>query len=101
LEVLALEVFKNVTISDYPSGVRFFFDKVRTNVKGKNADPAGYGDDIGRYINSQTKVAEAVANFQTALDQCLRAEQLATNNDIRGAVESWRKLFSNYFPAYG
>lgn len=101
LEVLALEVFKNVTISDYPSGVRFFFDKVRTNVKAQNLDPAGYGDDIGRYINSQTKVAEAVAHFQTALDQSLRAEQLAKNNDIRGAVDTWRKVFSNYFPAYG
>jgi hypothetical protein len=61
LEVLALEVLNNVRITDFPSGVRFFFDKVRTNVRGKNLDPAGYGDDIGRYINSTAKVSEAVA----------------------------------------
>src|SRR5665213_162956 len=38
LEVLALEVLNNVRITDFSSGVRFFFDKVRTNVKGKNLD---------------------------------------------------------------
>jgi hypothetical protein len=101
IEVLALEVLHNVRITDFPSGVRFFFDKVRTNVKGKNLDPAGYGDDIGSYVNTQAKIAEAVAHFQTAHDQSLRAEQFAVRGDIRSSIEAWRKLFSNYFPAYG
>jgi hypothetical protein len=101
LEVLALEVLNNVKITDFPSGVRFFFDKVRTNVKGKNPDPAGYGDDIGRYINTPAKVTEAVAHIQAAHDQSLRAEQFAVRDDIRNSVEAWRKLFPGYFPAYG
>jgi hypothetical protein len=101
LEVLALEVLNNVKITDFPSGVRFFFDKVRTNVKGKNLDPAGYGDDIGSYINSLAKVEEAVRRLQTAHDQSLRAEQLAVRGQARESIEAWRKLFGNYFPSYG
>lgn len=101
IEVLALEVLNNVRISDFPSGVRFFFDKARFTVKGKNLDPAGYGDDIGSYINSQTKLAEAVSRFQGAHEQALRAEQLAVRGDIRGSIGAWQKLFGSYFPSYG
>ncbi len=101
LEVLALEVLNNVKITDFSSGIRFFFDKVRTNVRGKNLDPAGYGDDIGRYINSTAKVSEAISLFQAAHDQSIRAEQFAVRGDIRSSVDAWRKLFPGYFPAYG
>jgi hypothetical protein len=101
IEVLALEILNNVRITDFPSGVRFFFDKARFTVRGKNLDPAGYGDDIGSYINSQSKVAEAASRFQTAHEQSLRAEQLAARGDVRGSIEAWQKVFSTYFPAYG
>jgi hypothetical protein len=101
IEVLALEILNNVRITDFPSGVRFFFDRARSVVSGKNLDPAGYGDDVGSYINSPTKVAEAVSLLQTAHNQSLRAEQLAVRGDIRGSIEAWSKLFSNYFPGYG
>jgi len=30
LEVLAMQIFQGVTISDFPSGMRYFFDKGRT-----------------------------------------------------------------------
>jgi hypothetical protein len=101
IEVLALEILNNVRITDYSSGVRFFFDKARTMVKGKNLDPAGYGDDIGSYINNIAKVEEAVRRFQTAHDHALRAEQFAVRGQIRDSVDAWRRLFSDYFPAYG
>jgi hypothetical protein len=52
LEVLALQILNNVTISDFPSGVRYYFDKGRTVITQKNLDPAGYGDDLGKYIDS-------------------------------------------------
>jgi hypothetical protein len=65
LEVLALEALNNVRITDFPSGLRFFFDKTRALVKGKNPDPAGYGDDVGSYINTQAKLEEAVSRFTT------------------------------------
>lgn len=72
IEVLALQILGNVKISDFPSGVRYYFDKGRTVIKDKNLDPAGFGDDLGKYINTQQKVQEAVAKFELAYDRPLR-----------------------------
>jgi hypothetical protein len=101
LEVLALEVLNRVTISDLPSGARFFFDKGRSLIAGKTPDPAGYGDDIGAYINSQQAVLDAVARFQLAYDRAIKAEDYARRGYVREAVEMWTKIFGDYFPAYG
>lgn len=100
-EVLAQQIFENVRISDFPSGVRFFFDKARDLVTKKNPDPAGYGDDVGKYINTQEKVQESVAKFQSAYERALRAEDFARRDRIRDAVDTWRLVFGDYFPAYG
>ncbi len=100
VEVLALETFKNVTISDFPSGVRFFFDKARAAVRFKNLDPAGYGDDVGSYIGSQ-KVDEAAGKLQSALNIALLAEQHNASGRNRDAIDQWRRLFPDHFPAYG
>ncbi len=100
IEVLALQIFSDVTITDFPSGVRFFFDKARAAVKVKNPDPAGYGDDIGKYIDSQAKINEAVAKLQTALNIALLAEQHNASNRDRNAIEQWHRLFPDHFPAY-
>lgn len=101
LEVLAMEILRGVTISDYPSGVRYFFDKARTLVTQKNPDPAGYGDDVGAYINTQQKVQEAVAKFQSAYDRALKAEAYASQGSIAEAVGMWQKVFGGYFPSHG
>ena len=63
LEVLALHIFNNVTISDFPSGMRFFFDKSRELVTKQNLDPAGLGGDVGSYIHTQAKIQEAAQRF--------------------------------------
>jgi hypothetical protein len=101
LEVLALQILNNVTISDFPSGVRYYFDKGRTVITQKNLDPAGYGDDLGKYIDSQQKVQEAVAKFELAYERALKAEDFAKRGYIQNAVEMWVKVFGDYFPAYG
>jgi hypothetical protein len=100
LEVLALEALNKVTITDFPSGLRFFFQKAQSLVRGKNLDPAGYGDDIGRYI-TQSTVDEASRKFQGAFNSAAAAEQYANRNQIPQAIEIWRHLIPNYFPAYG
>jgi hypothetical protein len=100
LEVLALEALNNVTITDYPSGLRFFFQKAQSRVRGKNTDPAGYGDDIGRYI-TQATVDEASRKFQGAFNSAAAAEQYANRNQVKQALEIWRHLIPNHFPAYG
>lgn len=101
LEVLALEILNNVTITDFPSGVRYYFDKAREKVKLKNLDPAGYGGDIGKYINTQEKIDDAVSKFQLAYDRALKAEDYATRGYTKLAVDMWIKIFGNYFPTYG
>lgn len=101
LEVIALEALNNVTISDFSSGARYFFNKGRTLVAQKNLDPAGYGGDVGSYINTQEKIQEAVAKFQLAYDRAVKAEDYATRGYIKDAVDMWIKIFGDYFPTYG
>jgi hypothetical protein len=100
LEVLALEALRGVRIDDFPSGLRFFFDKARTLVRQPNLDPAGFGDDIGRYITS-TSVDEAARKFQGAFNTAVNAEMYASRGQITQAIEIWRHLLPNHFPAYG
>lgn len=101
LEVIALQAFNGITISDFSSGARYYFDKGRTLVTQKNLDPAGYGGDVGSYINTQEKIQEAVAKFQLAYDRAVKAEDYAARGNIRDAVDMWTKIFGDYFPAYG
>ena len=101
LEALAIQILNEVTISDFPSGVRYYFDKGRTVIKEKNLDPAGYGDDLGKYIDTQQKVQEAVAKFELAYDRAIKAEDYARRGYVQNAVDMWRKVFGDYFPAYG
>lgn len=101
LEVMALHILGKVKISDYPSGVRYFFDKGRSYVKQKNPDPAGYGGDVGSYLNTQEKLDDAVSRFETAYNRAVKAEDYANRYYIEDAINMWRKIFGNYFPAYG
>lgn len=101
LEVMALQILGRVTISDYPSGVRYFFDKGRSYVKQKNSDPAGYGGDVGGYLNTQEKINNAVSRFETAYTRSIKAEDYANRGYIEDAITMWRKIFGDYFPVYG
>jgi len=101
IETLALEILDEVTISDFPSGVRYFFSKGVSLIDKKNLDPAGYGGDVGNYLNSKEIVQEAVDRFQKAFELASRAESLGKEGYIESAVSKWRTLFGDYFPAYG
>ncbi|MBM3210668.1 nucleotidyltransferase [Candidatus Poribacteria bacterium] len=103
LEALALQVLNGATISDFPSGTRYFFDKCRTFVKNRNPDPAGlaYSGDVGSYINTQEKIQEAMAKFQLAYDRACKSEDYASRGYIQEAIQMWGKIFGDYFPAYG
>jgi hypothetical protein len=101
LEVLALRILDRVAISDFPSGMRYFFDKGRDLITKQNPDPAGYGGDVGNYINTQENIQEATAKFNLAYDRALKAEDFAARDRILESVDEWRKIFGDYFPAYG
>ncbi len=100
LEVLAWQVLNGVTISDYPSGVRYYFDKCRSYIKQSNPDPAGYGGDVGYYLNS-SNIDSTVARFTTAYNRAVKAEAYAAAGKPADAIAEWRKVFGERFPAYG
>lgn len=100
LELLAINIFENVTISNYPSGIRYFFDKGREKIKYKAKDPVPYGGEISGLRNIATQ-EKAVSRFETAYNRAIKAEQYEKNGNIQNAVDEWRKIFGEYFPAYG
>lgn len=101
LETMILQILHNVTISDFPSGVRYVFDKSREYVTKRNPDPAGYGDDVGSYLNTEDKIKNAVSRFETAYTRSIKAEEYARIGHIPNAVNMWRMVFGDYFPVYG
>ena len=101
LETMGLQILNNVTISDFPSGARYFFDKGREYVTKKNPDPAVYGDDVGAYLNTEDKIKDAASRFETAYTRAIKAEDLAQRGQVSEAVKMWRMVFGDYFPAYG
>lgn len=100
LELLAIKIFTKVTISDYPSGMRYFFDKGREAIKYKVKDPVEYGGQINGLDNVST-VEEAVSRFETAYNRAKKAEEYEKNGNTESAIGEWKKIFSNYFPSYG
>lgn len=100
LELMAQKIFDGVRISDYPSGVRYFFDKGRERIKTKIPDPAGYDDEQVNGLDEVATVSEAVSRFETAYRRAIKAEMDETNGHTGWAVDEWRKIFGEYFPAY-
>ena len=100
LELMAINILKNVQISDYPSGMYYFFDKGREAIKYLIQDPVSYGGQISGLLNVNT-VNEAVSRFDTAYNQAAKAQVEASYYRTENAVNEWRKILGDYFPAYG
>ncbi|MDX0586882.1 nucleotidyltransferase [Sinorhizobium medicae] len=100
LEVLVRHVLTDVTITDFPSGARWVFDKMREKVWSKVADPAGYSDDIALYLAKST-ADKMIAALDRAYQSAVMAENYAHKGSARLAIEEWRSVFGDYFPAYG
>ena len=100
LELMTIDVLTNVTISDFPSGVRFVFDRGREKIKFKQIDPAGFQNQING-LNTASTVADGISRFTTAYNRAVKAEECARNGKIADAYAEWGKVFGSYFPAYG
>ena len=100
LELMAINIFSGVCINDYSSGMRLFFDKGREVIKYKIKDPVTYGGYINPLLNVTTVIA-AVNAFETAHVRAKNAENYAINYYVATAVGEWKKIFGDYFPAYG
>ncbi len=100
LEVLALSVLTNVTITNYSSGARYFFDKAREKIRVKLPDPAGYSDDVAVYLSTKEQMDKVVERMDWAYARSVEAERFANAGKIDSAFEKWAVLFKDYFPAY-
>jgi hypothetical protein len=101
LEVLARSVLEGVTISDFPSGLRFVFDKAQAKIGVNLPDPAGYGDDVGAHVNTAAAVDNIVNRLEWARARASEAEAAAGSGRVAAAFEKWRLLLPDHFPAYG
>lgn len=101
LEAMILGILNNVTINDFASGSRFFFDKARQAVKSATYDPSGYGGNLADYLNTQQKINDVASRLETAYSRAVDAENLEKQGKTSLAVDKWRLIFGDYFPAYG
>lgn len=101
LETLILKALDGVTITDYPSGMRYVFDKGITLVQYKLADPAGYSDDVGAHVDTKAKIQLLVDRLIWARDRAKEAEAMAADGNVANAIDKWRLIVPSYFPRYG
>jgi predicted nucleotidyltransferase len=100
LELMTINILNGIRMDSFPSAVRFVFDKGRERIKFKQLDPAGYGDQINP-LNNVTTIEDAVSRFTTAYNRAVKAEEFEQKGKIVDAYGEWRKIFGDYFPAYG
>jgi hypothetical protein len=101
LETIVLNVLDGITITDFPSGTRYVFDKARAKIPYQLSDPAGYGGDVGAYISTQQDIKDVVGRLDAAYTKAVEAEQFAVQGKIDQAISKWRIIFGDYFPSYG
>lgn len=100
LELFAREILTGIRISNYPSAMRYLFDKGRDRIKRTVNDPVSYGEQVHGLAGVST-VDDAVSRFSTAYSRARKAEEYAAANNHADAIAEWRKIFGDYFPSYG
>lgn len=98
-EALTLAILNDVTITDFPSGVRYVFERARAAFTQPLPDPAGYGGNLGDYIDMITG-AEIAHRLESAYQRALAAETAIRSDRIDLAFERYRQIFGDTFPAY-
>lgn len=100
LEALAVQIFNGITITDFPSGARYFFDKAQALFHAVH-DPAGYGGNLAAYVSGIATMLDMSSRLEMAFQRAHDAEELEQRGKTSDAYEKWRLVFGSYFPAYG
>jgi hypothetical protein len=87
------------TFSDYSWDVHVLFDNASKLIAAPLKHRFGYVDE---YLDSKTRL-EAKNRLKVAKDKSLTAwhKTYGSNSDHQGAIELWRQIFGEEFPAYG
>jgi len=101
LEAVCIKILKNVKISNYPSGVRYLLEKLKTDLPYPFSDPAGYGDNLASYLNNQEKIYNVINRLERSYQKAIAAEKLESDGNTLESITKWREIFGSYFPAYG
>ena len=98
IEVMAMRTFSGA-LSDYPWEVFQYFEKAAELVKLPLWHEVGLVDDYLDY----RKRADAVRRLETARDKarCAWHCTYGDNDNHEMAINSWRQVFGEKFPAYG
>jgi len=98
IEVMAIKIFQGY-LSGYSWQVFQFFDKAVELGSSSLWYELGYVDS---YLNSETR-KEILQRLNTAKDKARDAWYLTHNgrNEHEKAINIWRQIFGNKFPAYG
>lgn len=98
IEVLALNVF-DTSLDDTPWYVFQFFDKARPLLADNIWYELGYADSYLSWSDRQ----EVLKRFDTAISKSRAAWGRTYNGseDHKGAIQIWKQIFGDKFPAYG
>ncbi|MBK9130612.1 MAG: nucleotidyltransferase [Gammaproteobacteria bacterium] len=98
IEVLALNVF-NYNLDDTPWGVFQFFDSAKPLLTNNLWHGLGWADE---YLTAKDR-QEVLKRFDTAIELSRFAwhKTYGENQDHKGAIELWKQIFGDKFPAYG
>lgn len=98
IETMAIKTFSG-TITDYPWYVYRYFDNAAILAGSPLWYETGFAD---AYLDSTTR-NEVVKRLETAREKARLAWYLTygENSDHKRAIEKWREIFGDKFPAYG
>jgi hypothetical protein len=98
IEVLALSVFDQ-DLDNTSWQVHQFFDKARNLLQSSLWYDLGFVDG---YLSGSDR-AQVLKRFDAATTKSLTAwyKTYDKNDDHKGAIELWRQIFGDKFPAYG
>jgi hypothetical protein len=100
LECIVYDVMGPYSI-DYPASVRYVLGEAKNRVQNGVLDPAGFGGDVGAYLDTQAKKDVVKAKLGAAYDKAAEAESFAKAGYISSAYDKWRVIFGDYFPTHG
>ena len=85
LECMVRDALAGVTISNFPSGVRYALEKLKAKIHVQIPDPSGYDGDVGAYLVG-SDLADAAKRIGKAYDYAVEAERLETAGENGAGV---------------
>jgi hypothetical protein len=101
LETMSLQIVRGVEIADYSLAVGYVFGEASEQVKLPTRDEAGYGGNVGDYLDTNAKMSAATSALGAAYEGAIKATDFESGGMTYEAFQQWRIIFGDYFPAYG